>query len=98
MRSRFPWAWTPLRLDGSITIFYGDPNVPIYSVPAAIMGMGGLRPGMTYNMGQGVSTVIEPYMDGATFSARWGIGRVGRNCTQVKLMASRARPNSTQRA
>jgi len=51
---------------------------------------------MTYNMGQGVSTVIEPYMDGATFAARWGIGRVARDCAQVRLMASRARPDSTQ--
>ena len=60
-----PMGVTATSPDGGITIFYGDPNVPIYSVPARIMGMGGLRPGMTYNMGQGVTTVIEPYMDGA---------------------------------
>ena len=91
-----PMGVTATSPDGGITIFYSDPNVPIYSVPARIMGMGGLRPGMTYNMGQGVTTVIEPYMDGATFAARWGLGRIGRDCAQARLMASRARPDSTQ--
>jgi len=39
-----PMGVTATSPDGSITIFYSDPNVPIYSVPARIMGMGGLRP------------------------------------------------------
>jgi hypothetical protein len=82
--------------DGGITIFYSDPNVPIYSVPAPVMGMAGLRAGMIYNMGQGVSTVIEPYMDGATFAARWRLGRIGNGCAQVRLITSRARPDTTQ--
>ena len=84
-----PMGVTATSPDGDITLFYGDPSVPTYSVPARITAMAGLRPGMTYNMGQGVTTVIEPYMDGATFAARWGVGRIARDCAQVRQMASR---------
>lgn len=82
--------------DGAITIFYGDPNIPIYSVPSGMTAMARLGPGAVYNMGNGVSTVIMPYMDGRTFAAQWGAVRVAAACGSPKLMGSRARPDSSQ--
>ncbi len=82
--------------DGAITIFYGDPNIPIYSVPSGMTAMARLGPGMVYNMGNGLSTVIMPYMDGKTFAAQWGAVRVAAACGAPKVMGYRARPDSSQ--
>ena len=55
--------------DGAITLFYGDLDVPVFTVPSQMLAMAGLRPGMTYNPGQGVHMLIAPYMNGQAFAS-----------------------------
>lgn len=82
--------------DGQITLFYGDVNVPVFSVPNQMFAMAGLRPGMTYNMGMGVQTIIEPYMSGQAFAANWGVRRIARDCAGATLVGHRGRPDSSK--
>jgi len=81
--------------DSAITIIYSDPGIPIFSVPSRMTAFGGLRLGMPYDLGQGVHTIIMPYMDGRTFAAEWGKRRVSTLCASTRLMASRGRPDSS---
>ena len=83
--------------DGAITLFYSDPNVPIFTVPSPVLEMAGLHQGMVYNPGQGVQLLIEPYMDGEQFAAGWGAQRIAEGCATVSRTWPRAR-SSTRRA
>ena len=82
--------------DGAITVFYGDPNIPIYSVPSRMMAMGGYGPGRVFDMGNGVHTLIMPYMDGETFAAQWGARRVAVACGSPRLMGEKPRADSSR--
>src|ERR1700739_3622020 len=54
--------------DSTIDLFYGDPTVPVYTVPSPMLAAGGLRQGMTYSPGYGNQFLIEPYLNGQAFS------------------------------
>ncbi len=83
--------------DGAIDLFYGDLNVPIFTVPSRMLAMAGLRPGMIYNPGYGQQFVIMPYLTGENFAARWGDRRIARDCTGVSMTVAQARPDASQR-
>jgi len=82
--------------DGSIKLFYGDLNIPIFTVPSQMLAMGGLRQGMVYNAGYGQQLLIMPYMDGENFAARWGQTRVSRDCFGVSLVNAQPRPDASR--
>jgi hypothetical protein len=86
---------TAVSPDGAITLFYGDLDVPIFTVPTQMMAMGGLREGMIYSPGQGVQMRIMRYQPGQAFAAQWGAERVGRACASVTRTSSNARPDSS---
>jgi len=81
--------------DGAITLFYGDSDVPIYTVPSRMLAMAGLRPGMYYKPGQGVQMLIEPYLTGEAFASQWGAQRLARTCASVSRVGAKARPDSS---
>jgi len=82
--------------DNTIDLFYGDPNIPIYTPPSPMLAAGGLRQGMTYSPGYGNQFLIEPYLNGQAFSAQWGLSRVAKDCTNVRATGTRARPDANQ--
>jgi len=82
--------------DGLITLFYGDPDVPIFTVPSDMLEMAGLHPGMVYDPGMGVRLLIMPYMSGEAFAADWGAQRLARSCSGVTGTGSKARPDQSQ--
>ena len=82
--------------DGAITLFYSDPDVPIFTVPSPMLEMAGLHQGMVYNPGQGVQLLIEPYMDGEQFAAGWGAQRIAEGCANVSRTAMAARPDQSR--
>ena len=81
--------------DGAIHLFFGDVNVPIYTMPSQYMAMAGLRPGMMYSPGQGVSMMIEPYQTGQNYAASWGGQRLRAECGNVALKSAQARPDAS---
>lgn len=82
--------------DNTIDLFYGDPNVGVFTPPSPMLAAGGLRQGMTYSPGYGNNFLIEPYLNGQAFSAQWGQSRVAKDCTNVKRTGARARPDANQ--
>ncbi len=82
--------------DGAIDLFYGDLNIPIFTVPSPMLAMAGLRPGMIYNPGYGQQFVIMPYMNGENFAAQWGGKRVAGDCTGVSLVRAQGRPDASR--
>ena len=82
--------------DGLITLFYGDADVPIFTVPSDMLEMAGLHPGMIYDPGMGVRLLIMPYMTGEAFAADWGAQRLARSCSGVAGTGSKARPDQSQ--
>jgi membrane-associated protease RseP (regulator of RpoE activity) len=90
-----PLAIQAVSPDGQITVFYSDPNLPVYSVPNAGTAIGGFRQGSVFPIGPGVQTILMPYMDGQTFAARWGLTRISQACPSAKLMGSRPRNDTT---
>ena len=82
--------------DGTIELFYGDLNIPIFTVPSQMLAMGGLRQGMVYNAGYGQQMLIMPYMDGENFAARWGPTRVSRDCLGVSRVNAQPRPDASR--
>jgi hypothetical protein len=81
--------------DGAFHLFFGDVNVPVFTVPSRYMAMAGLRPGMMYNPGGGISMMIEPYQSGQNFAAAWGGQRLRAECANVALASSRPRPDAS---
>ena len=82
--------------DGLITLFYGDADVPIFTVPSPMLEMAGLHPGIIYHPGMGVRLLIMPYMTGEAFAADWGGQRLARSCSGVSGTGSKARPDQSQ--
>ena len=82
--------------DGTIKLFYGDLNIPIFTVPSQMLAMGGLRQGMVYNAGYGQQLLIMPYMDGENFAARWGQTRISRDCMGVSIVNASPRPGASR--
>jgi hypothetical protein len=82
--------------DGTISLFYGNPNVPPFAVPSPMLAKMGLREGMDYNIGQGVQLRIMPYLTGEEFARVWGERRLSRDLTDVTHKGARARPDSSQ--
>ena len=82
--------------DGAITLFYSDPDVPIFTVPSPMLEMAGLHQGMVYNPGQGVQLLIEPYMDGEQFAAGWGAQRIAEGCANVSRTGMAPRPDQSR--
>ena len=82
--------------DGAIELFYGDLDIPIFTVPSPLLAQAGLRPGMTYSPGYGNKFLIEPYANGQAFAAGWGQSRVGRDCASVRRTSSKPRPDASQ--
>ena len=82
--------------DGAITLFYSDPDVPIFTVPSPMLEMAGLHQGMVYNPGQGVQLLIEPYMDGEQFAAAWGAQRIAEGCANVSRTGMAPRPDQSR--
>ncbi len=82
--------------DGRIEIFYGDPEIPPFTVPNPQMEMYGIHEGMT--LGQGAQTqTFQRYMPGQQFSASWGAHRVSKDCGQVAVQGSQPLPQLAQR-
>ena len=81
--------------DGAIHLFFGDVNVPVFTVPSQYTAMAGLRPGMMYSPGGGVSMMIEPYQTGQNFAASWGNLRLRGECANVALKTSQPRPDAS---
>jgi hypothetical protein len=80
--------------DGSILLFFGDPVLPVFSVPNRLTAAAGLREGMNY---PGMANVIlARYQPGAQFAAAWGAQRVARVCAQPQVKAARARPEASR--
>jgi len=77
-------------------LFYGDLNIPIFTVPSQMLAMGGLRQGMVYNAGYGQQLLIMPYMDGENFAARWGQTRISRDCMGVSIVNASPRPDASR--
>ena len=82
--------------DNTIDLFYGDPDIPIYTPPSPMLAAGGLRQGMTYSPGYGNQFLIEPYLNGEGFSAQWGQSRMAKDCTNVRRTGAQARPDANQ--
>jgi hypothetical protein len=82
--------------DGAITLFYSDPDVPIFTVPSPTLEMAGLHQGMVYSPGQGVQLLIEPYMNGEQFAAGWGAQRIAEGCANVSRTGEAARPDQSR--
>lgn len=82
--------------DGSIKLFYGDVNVPIFTVPSQMLAMGGYRTGMVYSPGYGQQLVIMPYMSGENFASQWGGKRIAQDCTGVSLVNAQPRPDASR--
>ena len=87
---------TAVSPDGSVTLFYGDLDVPVYTPPTQMLAMAGLREGMIYSPGQGVQMRIKRYLNGQAYANEWGAERVGRGCTGVTRSSSKPRPDSSQ--
>ncbi len=81
--------------DGTIVLFYGDANVPPFTLPSSYLEMAGLRPGSWYQPGPGVRLLVEPYASGAAFAAGWGAQRIAQDCANVIPLAHRDRPDSS---
>jgi hypothetical protein len=81
--------------DGAIDIFYGDLNVPIYTVPSPMLTATGIGPGKVYSPGYGQQWLVMPYLDGQSFAARWGAERVGRSCGAVQRTGVQPRPDAS---
>ena len=82
--------------DGAIHIFYGDVNVPIYTVPSQLLSAGGFGVGKVYSPGFGQQFVVMPYLNGAAFAGQWGAQRVARACGGVKRTSTQARPDASR--
>ena len=67
--------------DGLITFFYGDPDVPIFTVPSDMLEMAGSHSGMIYDPGMGVRLRIDALYDRR--SLRGGLGRTAR-CAKLQ--------------
>ena len=82
--------------DQMTTIFYGDRNIPIFTVPNAILARGGYHAGMWYYAGPGVNLFIEPYMSGRAFAAKWGYYRISHLCSNAQITSSEDLNNASQ--
>jgi hypothetical protein len=81
--------------DGAIHLFFGDLNVPVFTVPSQMTAMVGMRSGMMYSPGGGISMMIEPYQTGQNFAASWGNQRLRSECSNVALKGSQPRPDAS---
>jgi hypothetical protein len=82
--------------DGSMILFYGDLNVPVFTVPSQMLAMAGFRPGMVYSPGYGQQFLVMPYLSGENFAAQWGGRRVGNYCSGVSLLRAQPRPDASR--
>lgn len=82
--------------DGSMELFFGDVDVPIFATPNPMLAMGGFREGMTYSPGYGQNFIVAAYQPGEAFAARWGQDRIARVCPGAAAAGVRALPQATQ--
>ena len=82
--------------DGSIELFFGDPDVPIYTQPSPLLRAGGFHEGMVYSPGYGQQFVVMAYRAGAAFASEWGSGRIGKGCGGVTAIGARPLPQATR--
>jgi len=87
---------TAVSPDGSVTLFYGDLDVPPFVVPNQMLAMAGLREGMNYSPGQGVQMRIKRYQNGEVFATDWGAARIAHGCDAASRTASKPRPDSSR--
>ena len=80
--------------DNSIVLFYGDTNVPVYTMPNVATQMAGMPEGAVLPYA-GASMVIARYQSGDVFASNWGSQRVSSYCSNAKLRASHQRPDSS---
>jgi len=86
---------TAVSPDGATTLFYGDVDVPVFTLPTQMMAMAGLREGMIYSPGQGVQMRIRRYENGEAFASDWGAERIARGCSAVTRTSAKPRPDSS---
>jgi hypothetical protein len=78
--------------DGAIQLFFGDPALPLFTVPSPALEMNGLHEGMSVSPNPGMNVYVAAYVPGQRFAAQWGAVRVSQICGQVALTSSRPRP------
>lgn len=81
--------------DGSIEIFFGDANVPMYLEPNEALAIAGYHEGTVAPVfGQQLS--VEHYRRGEEFAAGWGLARIGQRCAQPEIRSMEALPDTSR--
>src|SRR5581483_2847894 len=62
------YTWAATAPDGSAHISGGDASLPTFTVPNAMLNMGGFREGSWYSPGYGVRMMVRQYIPGAAFA------------------------------
>ena len=91
----YTFAVEAISPDQTQVLFFGDPSIPVYTMPNMATNLAGKREGdiLAY---PGASMVIAQYQPGNIFAANWGRQRFSRFCSDVNLRANRPKPNSSQ--
>lgn len=82
--------------DGATVLFFGDKDIPVFTVPNQMLAMGGFRPGSWYPVGFNQRLLVEPYQSGVQFASDWGTGRINRECPGARMTGARALPQAAQ--
>jgi hypothetical protein len=83
--------------DGSVEIFFGDPEIPDFTPPTPALAEAGLIEGRTYMPGEGRAFTVSPYHEGQAFAAEWGRGKLGGHCDQVTPTGGQSLPDASTR-
>jgi hypothetical protein len=78
----------------AIEIFFGDPDVPMFTQPNQLLDMAGYREG-TIAPVFGQRLAVQRYRAGDTFAAEWGTGRIGQRCQDPVLSSVRPLPGAS---
>jgi hypothetical protein len=82
--------------DGRIRITGGDPTLPTFTVPNAMLQSTGFREGSWYSPGYGVRMMVMHYMTGQQFAAEYVKTNIGKGCAGLSVTEGRDRSELAQ--
>lgn len=74
----------------------GDPSIPFFEVPNAMLQMGGYRAGSWYSPGYGVRLMVRPFVDGPSFARSYAQSHFAAACTNLQFAGARPRQDAVQ--
>ena len=80
--------------NGAIEIFFGDPDVPMFTQPNQLLDMAGYREGTVAPI-FGQLLAVQHYRAGDAFAAEWGSRRIGQRCQGAALSSVRPLPDAS---